>query len=117
MQRSDVAVNKFLSGYNCAQAVLYSFCDDLGFDRNTALKLSCGLGGGMARKQEICGAVTGGILALGLRHGRGEGQDKTRTEKTYNDVRELISLFEVSTAHASAALSYRAATSTPRRAS
>ncbi len=92
--RSDVAVDKFLSGYNCAQAVLYSFCDDLGFDRNTALKLSCGLGGGMARKQEICGAVTGGILALGLRHGRGEGQDKTRTEKTYNDVRELISLFE-----------------------
>jgi C_GCAxxG_C_C family probable redox protein len=93
-QRSDVAVNKLLAGYNCAQAVIYSFCDDLGLDRNTALKLSCGLGGGMARKQEVCGAVTGGILALGLSHGRGEGQDKDLTEKTYNDVRELISLFE-----------------------
>jgi C_GCAxxG_C_C family probable redox protein len=92
--RSDVAVEKFLSGYNCAQAVIYSFCDDLGLDRNTALKLSCGLGGGMARRQEVCGAVTGGILALGLGHGRGEGQDKTHTEKTYNDVRELIAQFE-----------------------
>ena len=93
-ERSDVAVAKLLAGYNCAQAVLYSFCDDLGLDRNIALKLSCGFGGGMARKQEVCGAVTGGILALGLGHGRGEGQDKTLTEKTYSDVRELISLFE-----------------------
>jgi C_GCAxxG_C_C family probable redox protein len=112
-QRSDVAVNKLLAGYNCAQAVIYSFCDDLGLDRNTALKLSCGLGGGMARKQEVCGAVTGGILALGLSHGRGEGQDKDLTEKTYNDVRELISLFEA----ASASPCCRAATSTPRRVS
>jgi C_GCAxxG_C_C family probable redox protein len=93
-ERSDVAVAKLLAGYNCAQAVLYSFCDDLGLDRNTALKLSTGFGGGMARKQEVCGAVTGGILALGFRHGRGEGQDKALTEKTYSDVRELISLFE-----------------------
>jgi len=30
--RSDVAVQKLLAGYNCAQAVLYSFCDDLGLD-------------------------------------------------------------------------------------
>jgi C_GCAxxG_C_C family probable redox protein len=93
-QRSDVAVAKFLSGYNCAQAVLYSFCDDLGLDRNTALKLSCGFGAGMGRRQEVCGAVTGGILALGLRHGRGEGQDKTPTEETYRKVRELIAQFE-----------------------
>jgi hypothetical protein len=26
--RSDIAVEKFLAGYNCAQAVLYAFCDD-----------------------------------------------------------------------------------------
>jgi C_GCAxxG_C_C family probable redox protein len=86
--RSDVSVEKFLAGYNCAQAVLYSFCDDLGLDKNAALKLACGFGAGMARKQEVCGAITGGIITLGLKHGRGEGQDRTATEETYRKVRE-----------------------------
>jgi peroxiredoxin len=48
----------------------------------------------MARRQEVCGAVSGGILALGLRHGRGEGQDKNPTEETYRLVRKLTSQFE-----------------------
>src|ERR1035441_4030849 len=65
--RTDIAVEKFLAGYNCAQAVLYSFCDDLGFGKDTALRLACGFGAGMARKQEVCGAITGGIIALGLK--------------------------------------------------
>ena len=61
--RSELALKKFLSGYNCAQAVLFSFCDDLGFEQNTALKLACGFGAGMGRKQAVCGAISGGILA------------------------------------------------------
>lgn len=48
----------------------------------------------MGRRQEVCGAVAGGIVAIGLRHGRGEGQDKTATETTYQKVRELMSRFE-----------------------
>ena len=92
--RSDIAAEKFLAGYNCAQAVLFSFCDDLGFDKDAALRLACGFGAGMARKQEICGAVTGGILTIGLKHGRGEGQDRAPTEATYGKVRELMSRFE-----------------------
>jgi C_GCAxxG_C_C family probable redox protein len=92
--RSDIAVEKFLAGYNCAQAVLYSFCDDLRFDRDTALRLASGFGAGMARKQGTCGAVTGGILALGLKHGRGEEQDRALTEETYRKVREFMWQFE-----------------------
>ena len=92
--RSNIAVEKFLAGYNCAQAVLYSFCDDLRFDKDTALRLACGFGAGMARKQEVCGAITGGIITIGLKHGRGEGQDRAVTEETYRKVRELMSRFE-----------------------
>ncbi len=92
--KSDIAVDKFLAGYNCAQSVLFAFCDDLGFDKDTALRLACGFGGGMARKQDVCGAVTGGILTIGLKHGRGEGQDKAVTEAAYGKVRELMSRFE-----------------------
>ena len=90
----DIGLDKFLSGYNCAQAVLYSFCDELHFDRDTALKLACGFGGGMGRRQEVCGAISGGIIAIGLRYGHGEGQDKTVNEETYRKVRELMAGFE-----------------------
>lgn len=90
----DIAVEKFLSGYNCAQAVLYSCCDKLNFDKSMALKLACGMGAGMARHGEVCGAVSGGILAIGLKHGRGEGEDRASTEETYRRVNELMSRFE-----------------------
>ena len=81
--KREVAVEKFLENYNCAQSVLYSFCDDLRFDKNTALKMTCGLGAGMGRKQEVCGAVTGGIIVIGAKYGRGEGEDRRATELTY----------------------------------
>ncbi|MCX6089677.1 MAG: C-GCAxxG-C-C family protein [Candidatus Atribacteria bacterium] len=80
--RTEIAISKFLGGYNCAQSVFYSFCDDLQFDKNTALKLACGFGAGMGRKEEVCGAVTGGILVIGAKYGRDEKSDRTSTEAT-----------------------------------
>ena len=62
--KSDIAVEKLLANYSCAQSVLYSFCDDLHFDKDTALRMACGFGSGMARKQEVCGAISGGILTI-----------------------------------------------------
>ncbi len=47
----------------------------------------------MGRKQETCGAVTGGILVLGMRHGRGSKDDRTVTEFTYQKARELMDTF------------------------
>lgn len=91
---SETAVEMFLGGYNCAQAVLYAFCTESGLDKDTALKLACGFGGGLGRKQGTCGAVTGGIIALGLKYGRGERQDQSFTEETYRKVRELLWQFE-----------------------
>ena len=91
---NEIAVEKFLAGYNCAQAVLYSVCDELHFNKDTALKLACGFGAGLGRRQEVCGAITGGILAIGLKHGRGDGQDRAVTEETYRKVRDLMARFE-----------------------
>jgi len=92
--KSEVAADKFLSGYNCAQAVLFSYCDDFHFDKNTALKLTCGFGAGMGRKQEVCGAVSGGIIVIGLKYGRGLTDDRTVTEHSYKLTRELMDRFE-----------------------
>jgi C_GCAxxG_C_C family probable redox protein len=91
---SENAVAKMLEGYNCAQSVLYASCDCLSFDEDAALRVACGLGAGMGRKEKVCGALTGGILALGLKYGRGEKEDRSRTETTYAKTRELIDRFE-----------------------
>ena len=92
--RSERATAKFESGYNCAQAVLWAFADKLRLHPETALKIACGFGAGIARRQEICGAVTGAIMVLGLRHGRGAKQDRTATEETYAKAQELMRRFE-----------------------
>ena len=91
--RRDLATARFLSGYNCAQAVLDAFRDETGLDEDLALKIATGLGAGMGRKQEVCGAVTGGILVLGLRHGRGSTDAYSATEQTYLRTRELMDRF------------------------
>jgi C_GCAxxG_C_C family probable redox protein len=92
--KSEVAVEKFLSGYNCAQAVLYAYGPDLGLDAETALRVATGLGGGMGRRGEVCGAVTGGILALGLKYGHGERAEKSMAQHAYHKTQELMAAFE-----------------------
>ena len=91
---AETASEKFLSGYNCAQSVLWTFAQRFSLDPDTALKIACGFGAGMGRRQEVCGAVTGGIMALGLKYGRGEGQDRTATEQAYAKTQELMRRFE-----------------------
>jgi len=93
MTHADTAWKKFRGGYNCAQSVLYSYSETLDVDPDLALRIATGFGGGMGRKQEVCGAVTGGIMVLGLLHGRGENEGKERVDKTYLEVRNLIDSF------------------------
>lgn len=93
MKKSETAVDKFLAGYNCAQSVFYSFCDDLKLDKNIALKIACGFGAGMGRKEEVCGALTGGIMVIGMIYGREENQDPAKTDQTYQKTRELMDRF------------------------
>ena len=90
---TQIATTRFLGGYNCAQAVLCAFCAEASLSENAALKIATGLGAGMGRKQEVCGAVTGGILVLGLRHGRDSTGDRSAAELTYLKTRELMDRF------------------------
>ena len=73
---------------------MFAFCDDLHLDQDMALRMACGFGGGMGGKQQVCGAVSGGVIAIGLKHGRGEGQDKKAADKSYERVWKLMSRFE-----------------------
>jgi C_GCAxxG_C_C family probable redox protein len=91
--KSEEAVAMMAAGFNCAQSVLGVFCQDLHFDRETAMKLATGFGAGMARKQEVCGAVTGGIMAIGLKYGRGADDGKPEAEHTYLLVGKFMERF------------------------
>ncbi len=59
MTRARKAAEIYRQDYTCSQAVLVVFADDFDLDRDTALKIACGMGGGMGRTDQMCGAVTG----------------------------------------------------------
>jgi C_GCAxxG_C_C family probable redox protein len=65
----DSAIKIFDSGFNCAQAVISVFCEKYGVDKDTAFKIAGGLGGGF-RSGEVCGAVSGAVLVIGLKYGQ-----------------------------------------------
>ncbi len=69
MDYQKKAETLFCEGYNCAQAVFLTFAEELGMDRATALKLASSFGGGMGGLREVCGAVSGMFMAVGLAKG------------------------------------------------
>jgi C_GCAxxG_C_C family probable redox protein len=74
--KKEKTIDAFRKGFNCSQAVLSSFSPDLGLEKETALKIACGFGAGMAKLQETCGAVTGAVMVLGLKYGKYKEDDK-----------------------------------------
>lgn len=60
-------IELFSSGYNCAQATLAALAPQFGMEEGAALKLSAAFGGGIARTGGLCGALSGALMALGLK--------------------------------------------------
>ncbi len=71
-ERKQKAAELFCSGYNCAQAVFASFCDLTGYEEKAALRLASSFGGGIARHRDVCGAVSGCAMVLGILYGYDE---------------------------------------------
>lgn len=65
---SEKAVELFKEGKNCSQAVFVAFATDLGVSEETALAISIGLGGGVGRMREVCGAISGSAMIVGLKY-------------------------------------------------
>jgi C_GCAxxG_C_C family probable redox protein len=85
------AAQNFSQGFNCSQAVFSAFAEQFGLDRETALKMASPFGGGIGRRGETCGAVTGALLVLGLARGVDE---PSRKEQAYQLAQEFMHLFE-----------------------
>ncbi|MCK9525169.1 MAG: C-GCAxxG-C-C family protein [Limnochordia bacterium] len=78
--RIDQALRLFSGGFNCAQAVLGPFVEIEEDRGQLALKLASSFGGGM-RCGEVCGAVTGALMAIGSKEGQYLVGDQAAKEK------------------------------------
>ncbi len=83
----------FESGYNCAQAVFIAFSDMTGISDADSAVLSSGFGGGIGRLREVCGAVSGMIMAANVLYG-GECRDDMEKMTHYERVRCLAERFK-----------------------
>ncbi len=93
MTKSDVALASFNQGFTCSSAVFSSFADELGLEERTAGKIACGFGAGISRTGNICGAVSGAIMVIGLKYGKAEQGDDAATDKTRALTRDFIREF------------------------
>lgn len=91
--KSNNAIEHFSKGFNCGQAVLIVFCEKYGLDRDTALKLSTGIGGGF-RSGNICGCGSAGALIVGLKYGHSNAEDKESKDLCYGKTQEFLEEFK-----------------------
>jgi C_GCAxxG_C_C family probable redox protein len=91
------AVEMFKNGYSCSQAVVAAYAEEFGIDRNVALKISAGLGGGLGRSGNVCGAVTGATLILGIKFGTTDPTDKSGKFECYKKVQTFCDEFKTRT--------------------
>lgn len=80
MNQPEQAVQLFLNGTNCSQAILTVFGASYGLDQELAHSLGRSLGGGLGRMGQTCGAVTGALLILGLAQGNPENEAEAKSE-------------------------------------
>ena len=85
MKRADIASAKHRNGYNCCQAVVCTFADEVGIDESLLYKMGEGFGAGMGTTLGVCGAISGAAMLAGLVHSDGDtehaGLTKAKTTR------------------------------------
>ena len=92
--KAEISVEIFNNGFNCAQSVVCSHCEEFGLSEDVAKKISCGFGGGMGHIGEVCGAVSGALMLIGLKNGKYIESNTELKEKTYDMVKEFTDKFK-----------------------
>jgi C_GCAxxG_C_C family probable redox protein len=92
--KTERALKYFDQGFSCSQSVLSAFSPVFGLNRTQALRIASAFGGGICRRGDLCGAITGGLMVIGLKHGRARANDVTAKEKTYRLAQRFMRWFE-----------------------
>jgi C_GCAxxG_C_C family probable redox protein len=99
MNPEEEAKLSFNSGYNCAESVSMAVSKQIGrmglISRSCIPRIATGFGGGVGRNGDICGALAGGVIAIGLASGR-DNSDQSRdpcyhaVDRFYNEFVETF---------------------------
>lgn len=92
-QRAGEAVAAFSRGASCSMAVFSVYAPDLGLDAGTAASIASPFGAGISRSGEICGAVTGALMVIGLAQRKEDIRDAPSREKVYALSKRFIAEF------------------------
>ena len=85
MDSKNTAVQKFLDGNSCSQAVLTEYCEMFGLEKTSALKIASGFGAGM-QMGKTCGALSGAYMVLGLLLGGKESGTSEGRREVYEEI-------------------------------
>jgi C_GCAxxG_C_C family probable redox protein len=89
----EKATTRFLEGYNCAQSVLLTMFEHWNGENELIPKIATAFGGGIGRCGSVCGALTGGVMALGIKYGTNEPSLEKRL-KVYKLAQKFLKRFE-----------------------
>ena len=90
----QMAVDNFRRGYNCAQSVALVFADELGMREEDVARMASSFGGGMGKLREVCGAVSGALLVLGILQGYSSPDDSQGKAAHYARVQQFANRFK-----------------------
>ncbi len=77
-------------GFNCCESMLAGLCDFLGEKNQLVPRIATGFGGGIGHTGDICGAVSGAVMALGVKFGRSSAEEKEKRDTLYLMVEKFL---------------------------
>ena len=90
-QAPQRSLELFRSGYFCAESVLQAIAENQDIQSDLIPKIATGFCSGISRTGGMCGAVSGGIMGIGLVAGRNSPAESF--EPAYAFVQQLINAF------------------------
>lgn len=96
---AKASAEKFAAGCCCSEAILTTYGPRFGLTDELSMRMGCALGGGIGSSGNICGAVTGAILVLGLKYGRTEKTDAEKRVATDTHVQQFLKMFQAAHKH------------------
>ncbi|MBQ8894434.1 MAG: C_GCAxxG_C_C family protein [Clostridia bacterium] len=94
MTKAEIAKEYFKEGYNCCQAVVLAFADEMELEPQAALAIASSFGGGIGRLREVCGAVSGMCIVAGKLYGYTDPKAKTEKADHYKLIQQIAKEFE-----------------------
>ena len=94
MTKKELAIALHDKGYNCCQAVVCAFKDELGIDEETLFKAGEGFGLGMGCMKGTCGAISGAVMVAGFKNSTANFNGPKSKIDTYKLSRQIVETFE-----------------------